>query len=76
MERNPISIYSVRDKNILSILFLVTNHINQTFIDFNRVGVTLQHKTAILMLEINFNKQFFSHVFKNVRPWQTDQPLQ
>ena len=27
------------------------------------------------MLEITFNKQFFSHVFKNVRPWQTDQPL-
>ena len=26
------------------------------------------------MLEITFNKQFFSHVFKNVRPWQTDQP--
>ena len=23
------------------------------------------------MLEITFNKQFFSHVFKNVRPWQT-----
>ena len=27
------------------------------------------------MLEITFNKQFFSHVFKNVLPWQTDQPL-
>ena len=27
------------------------------------------------MLEINFNAQLFSHVFKNVRPWQTDQPL-
>ena len=26
------------------------------------------------MLEITFNKQFFSHVFKNVHPWQTDQP--
>ena len=26
------------------------------------------------MLEITFNKQFFSYVFKNVRPWQTDQP--
>ena len=26
------------------------------------------------MLEITFNKQFFSHVFKNVRPPQTDQP--
>ena len=23
---------------------------------------------------ITFKKQFFSHVFKNVRPWQTDQP--
>ena len=28
------------------------------------------------MLEIILNKQFFSHVFKNVHPWQTDQPQQ
>ena len=45
MVRNPISIYSVRDENILSILFLVTNHINQTFINFNRGDDTLQHET-------------------------------
>ena len=45
MVRNPISIYSLRDENILSILFLVTNHINKTFINFNRVDDTLQHKT-------------------------------
>ena len=45
MVRNPISIYSLHDENILSILFLVTNHINQTFINFNRVDDTLQHKT-------------------------------
>ena len=41
MVRNPISFYSVRDENILSILFLVTNHINQTFINFNRDFVCL-----------------------------------
>ena len=74
MVRNPISISSVCDKNISSILFLVPNHINQTFINFNRADDTLQHKRAILMLEITFNKQFFSHVFKNIHPWQTDQP--
>ena len=45
MVRNPISIYSVRDENILSILFLVTNNINQPLINFNRVDDTLQHKT-------------------------------
>ena len=45
MVRNPISISSIRDKNILSILFLVTKHINQTFINFNRVDDTLQHET-------------------------------
>ena len=45
MVRNPISIYSLHDENILSILFLVTNHINKTFINFNRVDDTLQHKT-------------------------------
>ena len=44
-KRNPISISSVRDENILSILFLVTNRINRTFINFNRVDDTLQHKT-------------------------------
>ena len=68
--RNPISISSVHDENILSILFLVTNHTNQTFINFNRVDDTLQQKkkTTIKMLEVTFDKQFFSHVFKNVRP--------
>ena len=44
MERNPISISFVCDENILSILFLVTNHMKQTFINFNRVDDTLQHK--------------------------------
>ena len=68
MVRNPISISSVRDVNILSILFLVTNHTNQTFIDFNRVDDTLQHKTFNNYLVVTFNKQFFSHVFKNVCP--------
>ena len=45
MVRNPISIFSVRDENILSILFLVTKQISQTFINFNRAEDTLQHKT-------------------------------
>ena len=45
MVRNPISIYSVRDVNILFILFLVTTHNNQTFINFKTVDDTLQHKT-------------------------------
>ena len=58
MVRNPISIYSVRDLNILFILFLVTNNNNQTFINFKRVDDTLQHKTL--------------HSYINVRPLKLD----
>ena len=45
MVRNPISIYSVHDVNILFILFLVANHNNQIFNNFKRVDDTLQHNT-------------------------------
>ena len=46
MVRNPISISSVRDKNILSILFLVTNQsIKLLSISIELSDDTLQHKT-------------------------------
>ena len=45
MVKNPISSSCVREVNILSMLFSVTNHTNQTFVTFNSVDDTLQHKT-------------------------------